>query len=654
MALRFLSTAAAVVALCIPRPDAAQAQPGPIAVLSVSAGAHARVDTPVAASLDGVPRAGTTALVLVEVTGGVERPVRSQVDGPLLRWVLDGETAPGAVRAFELRASPGSAPDGRVGLSDDGAALTLGIGERPVLSYRYAMQPAPEGAEPVFARSGFIHPLWSPGGAVLTRIQPPDHLHHYGIWNPWTSTEFEGRAVDFWNIGSGQGTVRATNILERRSGPVAGGFRAALEHVAFGGPAGEKVALDETWDVTAWDARGGAGPWIVDFVSTLSPASDVPLTVKGYRYQGFSIRATGRWSDANSALLTSEGLDKSTGNATRARWIDLGGETDVAAGRSGLVMMTHPANFNHPEHLRIWPTGMNEGQENVFVNFNPAQDRDWVLGPGGTYVLRYRLVVYDGAMPPDVAERHWADFADPPRVTVHATALRGARVFVYTRNGEGYVHDNIASSVAAIRRLGEAHGFTVESGDDPTAFTPANLARFDALVFANTNNEAFDSDDQREALQAYVRAGGGFVGIHSASGSERDWPWYSALVGGNFERHAPQQDFTVEVVDASHPSTAFLPRRWEIASDECYYHDELNPGIRVLLAADLSTVDDPDGDSFPGTLFADRYPVAWYQAFDGGRQFFTALGHRPDQYGDPAFLRHILGGIQWVVNGGAP
>jgi len=191
----------------------------------------------------------------------------------------------------------------------------------------------------------------------------------------------------------------------------------------------------------------------------------------------------------------------------------------------------------------------------------------------------------------------------------------------------------------------------VDVSDDPTLFTVESLQRYDAIVFSNTNNEAFTSDAQRRAFQAYVRGGGGFVGIHSASGSERSWPWYFRLLGGTFVRHPPQQDFTVDVVDRAHPSTGFLPARWEIANDECYYLTALSPGIRVLLAADLTTVEDEMRDEYPGRIFGDAFPIAWYQEFDGGRQWYTALGHRPEEYQDPVFMRHILGGIRWVIAG---
>lgn len=651
-----------VAALGIPAGDLVQAQSRVLATLSVHAGKYERSDVPVTASLQGVPVYPQSGVQLYEITGGKETPVLFQLDsggsGQLV-WLLSGTTRPGTIRTFELRtveAEPAfSGAAAPVTVEDDGKNLEVRVGDRPVLAYRYAVQPAPDGVDAIYSRSGYIHPLWSPSGEVLTRIQPPDHYHHYGIWNPWTRTEFEGREVDFWNLGSGQGTVRAEQVLERTSGPLFGEFKAQLDHVDFTSPSGEKVALREQWEVRAWNVDPEQDVWLIDFVSTLNPATDEPLTIKAYRYQGFSLRATEEWNDDTAVLLTSDGYDKSNANGTRARWIDVNGVSGAAEGTSGILFMTHPANFNFPEQLRIWPVGTNEGVENVYVNFNPAQDRDWTLKPGSAYSLRYRMLVYDGKLDAKKAEQYWTNYAHPPRVEVFpATGLDGAKVLVYTKNGKGYVHDNISSSVAAIQKLGRAYGFDVEVSDDPTRFTESNLAQYDALIFANTNNEAFDTAEQRQALQSYVRNGGGFVGIHSASGSERNWSWFSSLLGGNFERHAPRQDFSAKVIDRAHPSTAFLPDTWQIVDDECYFLDELNPGIRVLLAADLASVSDRQKGEFPGELFGDSYPIAWYQEFDGGRQWYTSLGHRPEHYDDPTFVRHILGGIQWVVNGVSP
>jgi type 1 glutamine amidotransferase len=141
-------------------------------------------------------------------------------------------------------------------------------------------------------------------------------------------------------------------------------------------------------------------------------------------------------------------------------------------------------------------------------------------------------------------------------VSLAAPALAQRRVLVYTRNytpdGKGYVHDNIAASVAAIRRMGAEKGFVVDVSDDPTSFTDANLKQYSALVFSNSNNEAFATEDQKDAFKRYIQSGGGFVGIHSASGSQRDWPYFWSVVGGKFVEHPKLQPFVVQVVDSAH------------------------------------------------------------------------------------------------------
>jgi type 1 glutamine amidotransferase len=219
-------------------------------------------------------------------------------------------------------------------------------------------------------------------------------------------------------------------------------------------------------------------------------------------------------------------------------------------------------------------------------------------------------------------------------------------VLIYTKNGKGYVHKNIPSAVKAIQEMGVQNGFGTEVSDDPAVFNEANLKKYDALIFTSTNNETFDTDEQKVAFMRYVQAGGGFVGIHSVTGSERKWEWFKRLVGGTFVRHAKHQKFKQIIIDKTHPSTASLPENWENL-DECYYVTTINPDIHVVLAHDLTTVDDKEKPLW----FGNSYPSAWYHEWDGGRQFYTALGHDAVMYDDPVFRKHILGGLQWVVAG---
>lgn len=423
----------ALLALALPGPDGLRAQEMvEVAEFSVHAGDYERENLPVRATVDGVPlQSFDGGIQLFEITASGAVPVASQLvpgDPVRIAWILSGTTPPGAVRNYELRvpqgiagaAATGASPDGGVEFEDTGTDLLFTVGGKEVLGYRYEPMPVPDGVSDVFSLSGFIHPLRAPQGEVLTRIQPPDHYHHYGIWNPWTRTTFEGRSVDFWNVGDRQGRVLSDGVLSMRAGDVFGGYTALHRHIDHTSGS-DKVAMTEEVEVTIWNADPEQRYWVVDFNSRLNPLSD--LTINAYRYQGFSMRFTGRWGDDNARLLSSEGRNKSNGNATRARWLDVNGVSDASQGTSGVLFMSTPSNYNFPEQLRIWPTGQGvagatPGTENVYINFNPAQEEDWVLRPGGSYSLKYRMLVYDGSITPEEAEKLWQSYANPPRIDV--------------------------------------------------------------------------------------------------------------------------------------------------------------------------------------------------------------------------------------------
>jgi len=234
-------------------------------------------------------------------------------------------------------------------------------------------------------------------------------------------------------------------------------------------------------------------------------------------------------------------------------------------------------------------------------------------------------------------------------MALQADSPAKGHILIYTKNGQGYIHDNIAASVECLKGICEGNGWTYEVTDDAGVFTTEKIKTFDVLVFSNTNNETFDNDEQRNVFQAYIREGGAFVGIHSACGSERNWPWFWANLGGKFVRHPPLQKFDIAVIDKKHPSTAHLPDVWKW-QDEFYYMNELNPLVRVVLAGDLRTLKDDQKDKYPGRTFGDYFPMAWYQEFDGGYQWYTALGHKIEYYKDANFVRHLEGGLRWAMN----
>jgi type 1 glutamine amidotransferase len=222
------------------------------------------------------------------------------------------------------------------------------------------------------------------------------------------------------------------------------------------------------------------------------------------------------------------------------------------------------------------------------------------------------------------------------------------KILIYTRNGEGYVHDNIEASVKALQEICNEINVETEVSDNPESFSGVNLSRFNAVIFTNTNNEAFLTEDQRDEFKEFIKSGGGFIGIHSACGSERNWPWFWAMLGGKFLRHPPLQPFDIRVIDKNNPSTGFLPDPWKW-EDECYFMNNLNPDIHVLLAVDLNTIKDENMDEYPGKTFGDLFPLSWCHQFDGGREWYTALGHKIEHYSDPLFRQHLSGGIRWVL-----
>ena len=232
---------------------------------------------------------------------------------------------------------------------------------------------------------------------------------------------------------------------------------------------------------------------------------------------------------------------------------------------------------------------------------------------------------------------------------VFANPLAKKRILVYTKNGKGYVHKNIGPSVEAWKKIGEANNLIVDVSDDPAAMNSKNLAKYDCLVFSNTCNDIFDTEEQRQALVDYIHAGGAYVGVHSASDSEKDWPWYAAMVGGKFKRHPAFQSFEIKVIDKNHPATSMLGEKW-VKEDECYYMNEFNPNNQVLLAADMRTVKDGEKEVYPGRIFGDYLPLAWYHEFEGARVFYTALGHDSKDYVDPVFIQHLTGGLLWALD----
>ena len=229
--------------------------------------------------------------------------------------------------------------------------------------------------------------------------------------------------------------------------------------------------------------------------------------------------------------------------------------------------------------------------------------------------------------------------------------LKNSLVLVYTKNGKGYVHDNIASAVASIQSLAAEYRFKTDVSDDPAIFTETNLKKYTLLIFTSTNNDVFDTDEQRVAFRRYIEAGGGFVGVHSVTGTERNWKWFKMMIGETFSWHAKFQKFRLKNIDPAHPSMKDVPAIWE-REDECYFGKELYPGMKVLMVHDLSSLQTDQADQVQKNAgsFADYFPAVWYQHFEGGNIWITTLGHSKESYQDPVYKNHLLQGIKYIAD----
>lgn len=227
--------------------------------------------------------------------------------------------------------------------------------------------------------------------------------------------------------------------------------------------------------------------------------------------------------------------------------------------------------------------------------------------------------------------------------------LKGKHILVFTKNGKGYMHENIPASIAAFQKMGKESDFTVDTTTNPALFTEDNLKKYDAIIFSNTNNDVFDTEEQKVAFMRYIQAGGSFMGIHSASGTERNWKWFKLMLGATFLRHPPFQPFTVHILDHKHEATKNLPSQWD-TKDEFYLFKEINPSVNVLAFSDISVIkEDNSGNNIKPEVFGNRYPSVWCHEFDGGRVFYTALGHDKNDYSNPAYLAHIVEGLKWLT-----
>lgn len=376
-----------------------------------------RQDFPVSVVLpEGTIPEGEIA-ALYELDGKKKIRINSQYspDRNELSWVVEGLTPAREERKYEVGLTKQTREAAVMSVEENDSTLLISKGGLPVLHYRHSVLPAPEGQSYLYERSGFIHPLYSPSGEVLTWAQPPDHFHHVGLWNPWTKVTWKENHTDFWNLGSGLGTVSFKEIEATESGSVFAEFRVMQDHIAFVPPKpkdiGEKyegeevIVMEEEWIVRVWNVEDG---FLIDFTSLLNNVIDEPVSLEAYRYGGgLGYRATGKWTQENSDALTSEGKVRKNGDATRAKWCWIYGDLDGV--NTGLLFMSDTTNYDFPQPMRIWPEGSN-GVGHQYFEFTPIREKAWIIDPGKTYSQKYRIWIKEGEFGHDEAEQQWLQY----------------------------------------------------------------------------------------------------------------------------------------------------------------------------------------------------------------------------------------------------
>lgn len=203
----------------------------------------------------------------------------------------------------------------------------------------------------------------------------------------------------------------------------------------------------------------------------------------------------------------------------------------------------------------------------------------------------------------------------------------------------GFRHDSIPNCVEAIRALGKANKFEIDATEDAAVFTKDNLKQYRGIIFAMTTGDVLNSD-QQTVMQEFVERGGGWVGIHSASDTEYDWPWYAELVGAYFKSHPPGgQTVKLTVEDPKHPSMTGIPSPWSRADEWYNWRENPRAKVHVLISADESTYK---------TTPPEDHPITWCRSVKKGRSWYTEMGHFKAAYSEPLYLQHLLGGIKWA------
>jgi hypothetical protein len=353
---------------------------------------------------------------------GIGIPV--QIEGHTAYFILP-ELRAGESITFQMVPSEDSDHNGISYQHLEDAVAFISEGGNPVLHYRSGAEGADLGElDELFARGGYIHPVISPGGAVITDHYHPDRPHQNGIWSGWSRTEFDGRSPSFWTPAAGAGAIEVENLDKTWNGPVHGGIE-ATHHFIDKTADTDVTILSEKWTVRVHNIleRDGQPVYLFDLESEQQNITEHPFMIHEHVYGGISFRGNPSWlGEKNARLLTSEGKTRTDGepirdvwshidaHQSRAKWAYLSGVVDGE--HPGIVILVHPENLTFPETIFM-------NLREPFFAFSPAAMGDITINPGESLRFRYRYVVLDHDPGPDFIENLWLDYAYPANVTLN-------------------------------------------------------------------------------------------------------------------------------------------------------------------------------------------------------------------------------------------
>lgn len=342
------------------------------------------------------------AVALVSEDGKRVIAQREATSTSLLHWLLEKPLAAGESRRYEVL--PGIADETGLRLvhcrsKDDDYEMT--IGDKPVLLYNAGLKSCPVEGFEACKRSGFIHPIHAPDGAVVSDDFPPEHPHQHGIMLAWVDSVFNGKPIDFWNSLKQQGIVEHAEVLGTSNGPVYGDLNVRLTHSQIDDKKGKQPVLSEEWRIRLYNC---IDPFVFDVQSTIKSATVWPLHLKQYHYGGMAFRGAREWSFGKATFLTSEGKDRTSGNHTRPKWTAISGQVD---GKEYTVVgIEFPTNFRYPQPVRLHP-------DMPYFCWSPTVLGEFDIVPLEPYVSLYRFVVFNGQPDKEIINNLQAGTVEP-------------------------------------------------------------------------------------------------------------------------------------------------------------------------------------------------------------------------------------------------